>query len=50
MPTSPALRKLDAGEHPFPLDDLARFNTMYVETPRFLQQLTARRAGAPAAR
>ena len=37
----PGLRKLETGEHPFPIDDLARFNTMYVETPRFLRQLTA---------
>jgi glycine/D-amino acid oxidase-like deaminating enzyme len=37
----PGFRKLGAGEHPFPNEDLARFDTMYVETPRFLSQLTA---------
>ena len=37
----PGLRKLEPGDHPFPIEDLARFNTMYVETPRFLRELTA---------
>ncbi len=36
----PGLRRLSPGEHPFAIEDLARFNTMYVETGRFLRQLT----------
>jgi D-amino-acid oxidase len=37
---SPDSRALGAGEHPFPLDDVSTYNTMYVETGRFLQRLT----------
>jgi glycine/D-amino acid oxidase-like deaminating enzyme len=33
-------RHLSPGEHPFPLDRVVRYQTMYVETGRFLQQLT----------
>ena len=33
-------RHLNRGEHPFPLDRVVRYQTMYVETGRFLQQLT----------
>lgn len=36
-----AYRELSRGEHPFPLPQVARYQTMYVETGRFLQQLTA---------
>ncbi len=36
----PGLRRVGPGEHPFAVEDLARFNTMYVETGRFLAQLT----------
>ncbi|MEJ7777645.1 MAG: FAD-dependent oxidoreductase [Sphingomicrobium sp.] len=36
----PGLRRLRASDHPFPIEKLARFNTMYVETGRFLRQLT----------
>ena len=35
----PAGRNLGAGDHPFPVTGLARFETMYVETGRFLRQL-----------
>ena len=35
----PAGRSLNPGEHPFPLGRLARFDTMYVETGRFLREL-----------
>ena len=34
-------RELSPGEHPFPLPQVARYQTIYVETGRFLQQLTA---------
>lgn len=34
----PATRTLGRGEHPFPLDNVVRFETMYVETGRFLRQ------------
>ena len=37
-----------AADHPFPLENVVRYRTMYVETGRFLRQLTARRADAPA--
>ncbi|HEY8591885.1 MAG TPA: FAD-dependent oxidoreductase [Sphingomicrobium sp.] len=37
----PGIRKLAPGEHPFAAENVARFSTMYVETPRFLQELTA---------
>lgn len=36
----PGLQRLGPGDHPFPIDNLVRFNTMYVETGRFLRQLT----------
>ncbi|MBA3526787.1 MAG: FAD-dependent oxidoreductase [Sphingomonas sp.] len=36
----PGLRSVSSGEHPFDIEDLARFTTMYVETGRFLRQLT----------
>ncbi len=32
-------RHLPRGEHPFPLDRVVRYETMYVETGRFMQQL-----------
>ncbi len=34
-------RTLGAGEHPFPLDDISTYDTMYVETGRFLGRLTS---------
>jgi glycine/D-amino acid oxidase-like deaminating enzyme len=36
----PGRRVLGADEHPFPLARIVRFETMYVETGRFLRQLT----------
>ncbi|HYI64510.1 MAG TPA: FAD-dependent oxidoreductase [Allosphingosinicella sp.] len=36
----PAARVLGAAEHPFPIERIVRFDTMYVETGRFLRQLT----------
>jgi glycine/D-amino acid oxidase-like deaminating enzyme len=36
----PGRRLLAANEHPFALDRVVRFETMYVETGRFLRQLT----------
>ena len=39
-------RKLRRDEHPFPVADAIAFDTMYVETPRFLAQLTADFLGA----
>ncbi len=36
-----AYRELALREHPFALPQVARYQTMYVETGRFLQQLTA---------
>ncbi len=42
----PDWRVLSQGDHPFPLDDVIRYRTMYVETPRFLRQLTADVLGA----
>ena len=36
----PARRVLTAAEHPFALDRVVRFDTMYVETGRFLRQLS----------
>jgi len=36
----PGARVLEAAEHPFAIDRLVRFDTMYVETGRFLRQLT----------
>src|SRR5687767_13902099 len=35
----PGLRRLSRADHPFPVDDLSLFETMYVETGRFLRQL-----------
>jgi glycine/D-amino acid oxidase-like deaminating enzyme len=37
----PDWRVLSPGDHPFPLENVVRYRTMYVETPRFLRQLTA---------
>ena len=37
----PDWRVLSQADHPFPVDPVVRYRTMYVETPRFLQQLTA---------
>ncbi|HEV7661524.1 MAG TPA: FAD-dependent oxidoreductase [Allosphingosinicella sp.] len=36
----PQSRALAPAEHPFPIGHLARYDTMYVETGRFLRQLT----------
>jgi glycine/D-amino acid oxidase-like deaminating enzyme len=36
----PANRLLRPEEHPFPIANMARYDTMYVETGRFLRQLT----------
>ena len=36
----PGIRKLAPGDHPFETEHLVRFSTMYVETGRFLRQLT----------
>ena len=33
-------RALRSDEHPFPVDNVVRFDTMYVETPRFMAWLT----------
>jgi D-amino-acid oxidase len=55
----PDARALGPSEHPFPVESLIRYNTMYVETGRFLRELTedvmlaggrieVRRFGAPA--
>jgi D-amino-acid oxidase len=38
---SPGSRALNPGEHPFPLGDVSIYNTMYVETGRFLRRLTS---------
>ena len=35
----PAVRRLSRDEHPFPIEHVTRFDTMYVETGRFLRQL-----------
>ncbi len=37
----PNARLLGRGEHPFALDHIVRFDTMYVETPRFMAELAA---------
>ena len=37
----PDWRVLSPGDHPFPVESMVRYRTMYVETPRFLRQLTA---------
>ena len=42
----PDWRVLSQAEHPFPLENVVRYRTMYVETPRFLRQLTADVLGA----
>lgn len=36
----PDARALSRAEHPFPVENMVRYNTMYVETGRFLRQLT----------
>lgn len=38
-PIFPGRIRLSAGEHPFPADNVVRYNTMYVETGRFLERL-----------
>jgi len=40
-PYYPNARLLSAAEHPFPVDRVIAFDTMYVETPRFMAQLTS---------
>lgn len=37
----PNARALGRGEHPFPAEHIVRFDTMYVETPRFMAELAA---------
>jgi D-amino-acid oxidase len=37
----PDWRVLSQADHPFPVDPVVHYRTMYVETPRFLRQLTA---------
>jgi D-amino-acid oxidase len=37
-PYYPATKQLGKSEHPFPVDDVARFETMYVEVGHFLRQ------------
>jgi glycine/D-amino acid oxidase-like deaminating enzyme len=39
-PYHPANRALAPREHPFPFDQVSRFDTMYIETGRFLRELT----------
>ena len=36
----PDARALSPAEHPFPVESMVRYNTMYVETGRFLRELT----------
>ena len=36
----PEARAMSPAEHPFPVENLVRYNTMYVETGRFLRELT----------
>ena len=36
----PEVHRIEPGEHPFPFERTIRFNTMYVETGRFLRELT----------
>lgn len=36
----PGARALSPAEHPFPVENLVRYDTMYVETGRFLRELT----------
>ncbi len=38
-PYFPATKRLSQAEHPFPLDNIVRFETMYVETGHFLRQM-----------
>ena len=38
-PYYPNARMLSAGEHPFPIDNVVAFDTMYVETPRYLARM-----------
>jgi D-amino-acid oxidase len=41
IPTFPPVnRMLSADEHPFPVDSLFRYDTLYVETGRYLRQMT----------
>lgn len=40
-PYYPNARLLRRDEHPFPLDGVMVFDTMYVETPRFMAQMTS---------
>jgi len=37
-PYYPATKRLSRAEHPFPLDNIVRYETMYVETGHFLRQ------------
>jgi D-amino-acid oxidase len=37
----PNARSLGRDEHPFPVEHIVRFDTMYVETPRFMAQLSS---------
>jgi D-amino-acid oxidase len=39
-PYHPDARNLTPAEHPFPVEQIVRYNTMYVETGRYLRQLT----------
>jgi glycine/D-amino acid oxidase-like deaminating enzyme len=39
-PYMPEVHRIEAAEHPFPFERTIRFNTMYVETGRFLRELT----------
>jgi glycine/D-amino acid oxidase-like deaminating enzyme len=39
-PYHPDARSLTSAEHPFPVEHLVRYNTMYVEVGRFLRELT----------
>jgi D-amino-acid oxidase len=40
LPTFPPInRMLPPGEHPFPVEHIVRFDTMYVETGRYLRQM-----------
>jgi D-amino-acid oxidase len=43
---SPNSQRLTAAQHPFPVEPMVRFDTMYVETGRFLGRLTADLLGA----
>jgi D-amino-acid oxidase len=41
IPTFPPVnRMLSTAQHPFPLDSVRRYDTMYVETGRYLRQMT----------